>query len=450
MDFASVSTLGDELFSTDDAGLNWLYSASLLTVCIVSILCTWVMQRWKRGGNWVVMGMAAVSNVAGGWARWYSVREGSYSIAMASSILLGLAAAGIIVSIVPLAKHNFDEAQRTLSTTIAVQLNYGGWCVSSVVIPSFSSTADELEDLMFLQAIIISVGLPLFVLFHRPRPESCCGSADRAGTALRRASQPTATYSILDGVHEHEEDAEGGSLWDILTNRNFIVQSLSFSMLGGISFAIPAVQDEIFNDLGLEQGLTKWTNLGFLMSGVASGLLLGVIFHRCGIEPTSTTSMWVLRAIFVVCTIALISLASVSYFAAGGPIGDGVTVLIFASMIVSGACSLGFVGVALSQAVAVAHPVSEIYSAAFVEWCLQIWGVVFSQLCAGSGGGGGDAPSPAPNATDVELLTGRDGTAAGADARHHQLGFAILASGSLLATLGLFCSTSKNTMEQHD
>ena len=119
MDFASVSTLGNTIFSTTDSGLNWLYSGSLITVCVASVLFTGIMQRWKRGGNWAVMGLGVIGNVTGGWARWYSVRQGSYTTAMMSSVLLGVAGAAIIVSIVPLAKHNFSEEQRTLATTIA-------------------------------------------------------------------------------------------------------------------------------------------------------------------------------------------------------------------------------------------------------------------------------------------------------------------------------------------
>jgi hypothetical protein len=471
MDFASVSTLGDTIFSTTDSGLNWLYSASLITVCVASIVFTGIMQRWKRGGNWAVMGMGVVGNVAGGWTRWYSVRQGSYAIAMASSVLLGVAGAAIIVSIVPLAKHNFSVAQRTLATTIAVQLNYAGWCIASVVIPTFSSTEHDLEHLMFLQAVIISAGLPLFLFFHRPQPAAaaaaaaklkCCGgSADPAATALRNGGKKIGTYSILDdeipgsyNVEEEDDDddraaedgAGEGSPWGLLANCNFVVQSLAFAMLGGISFAIPAVQDEIFNELGLDQDITKWTNLAFLASGVVSGLSLGAIFHRFGIQPTSPTSMQVLRVLFSVCTVALAMLAVVSYSATGGAVNKGITIVIFIAMMVSGACSLGFVGVALSQAVAVAHPVSEIYSASFVEWFLQIWGVVFAQLCAGTGGGstGPAAPAPGPNATASEYWMEGDG--ADAEQQPHTLGFVILASGCLVATLGLFCSSSSNTM----
>ena len=112
MDFASVSTLGNTIFSTTDSGLNWLYSGSLITVCVASVLFTGIMQRWKRGGNWAVMGLGVIGNVTGGWARWYSVRQGSYTTAMMSSVLLGVAGAAIIVSIVPLAKHNFSEEQK--------------------------------------------------------------------------------------------------------------------------------------------------------------------------------------------------------------------------------------------------------------------------------------------------------------------------------------------------
>ena len=109
-------------------------------------------------------------------------------------------------------------------------------------------------------------------------------------------------------------------------------------------------------------------------------------------------------------------------------------------MIIAGACSLGFVGIALSQAVAVGYPASEVYSASIVEWLIQVWGVVFAQLCAGSGVDSvspAPGPEPQPNGTEADIGTYEHKSS------EHSIGFFILAGGCLISTLGLFCSSPK-------
>ena len=441
MDFASVSTLGKTIFSTTDSGLNWLYSGSLATVVFMSLLFSWVMETWKESGNWTVTGIGTFANIIAAWLRWYCIKEGSYFIAMVSSFFLGVAGASIIVSIVPLAKYNFSTAQRTLATTIAVQLNYAGWCVGSFIIPSYTSNKEDFENLMYLQAIIASFGLLLFVSFHRPRPTFCCectGRRDKDNSYRNRKKNTTPLIADNSEANTHLISEKVG-LVELLSNANFVIQGMSFAVLGGISFAIPAVQDEIFSEVGLNQDLTKWTNVTFVLSGVVSGLLLGAWFHYRGIEPTSQTSMRVLRAMFVICTISLTVLACATY-AADSFDREVFTVLLFVSMLITGACCLGFVGIALSQAVAVAYPASEVYSASFVEWLIQIWGVIFAQLCAGSGNtSGSSAPSPGSLPNGTQALPGNDNHRN----NQHSVGFIILAGGCFFATLGLFCSSPK-------
>ena len=47
--------------------------------------------------------------------------------------------------------------------------------------------------------------------------------------------------------------------------------------MGGISFTIPAVQDEIFSTILTGYNETAWSNFAFVLSGVVSGLLLGIL-----------------------------------------------------------------------------------------------------------------------------------------------------------------------------
>jgi hypothetical protein len=394
MDYASVSTLGKQIFHTDNNGLNWLYSASLMAVVVSSLPAIYLMESHGVTGSWSVMAIATVSNVIGCWLRWLSVVHESYVVALLSSIVLGFAGAGVIVSIVPLAEHNFPKETRTLATTIAVQMNYLGWCLSSVIVPANSNTKTELGSMLFTQAILISFSILFFSMFHRPLPSWCCNrnsgsssESDRLVPGGEDQRDNNHHNSNNDGLAHHFKQMS-----TLLFNRQFMVQCLCFSMSGGISFALPAVQDELFLEVGLPQKYTKWTNLSFLATGVLTGLIIGGVFHYKNIAPDDFYSMFTIRLLFGICTLSLSGLAVLASFAADMS-NNAVFGLALILMAISGGCSLGFVGIALPQAVHIARPVSEVYSASSVEWLLQIWGVVFAQWCAGSGGGGGGGSS---------------------------------------------------------
>ena len=446
MDFASISALGKEIFRTDDSGLNWLYSASLIAVVFSSIPAIYLMESHGPTGNWSVMAIGTLSNVGGGWLRWLSVAQESYALALLSSVVLGVAGAAVIVSIVPLAEHNFPKDQRTLATTIAVQMNYLGWCLSSVVVPLNSSTESELGSMLFAQAIFISMSLVLFALFHRPLPLWCgAGKSRAAATEKNEYDALIGSNTSVDDASPPTSSSHGGlshharQMGALFYNRQFMVQCVCFSALGGISFALPAVQDELFLEVGLPQVLTKWTNLAFLATGVVSGLVIGGVFHKYQIQPFHFTSLLTIRVLFCTCTVSLSGLAvlaSVSSSLSNGTVFALALVL----MAVSGGCSLGFVGIALPQVVSVARPVSEVYSASLVEWLLQIWGVVFAQWCASSGGSGGSGGNAtAPSSVASALSGGRDST--------HSNGFVICAVSCGVATVGLlFCSGRKMSL----
>lgn len=353
MDFASVSVLGKQIFHCDDQGLNWLYSASLIAVVVSSIPAIYFMEQHGSTGNWSVMAFGTVANVCGGWLRWLSVVQESYSIALLSSIFLGFAGAAVIVSIVPLTKHNFPKEYRTLATTVAVQLNYLGWCLSSVVVPANSNTQEELGAMLWSQVILISLSLLLFPLFHRPRPTGSCGCFTSSTTTDASTKKAIVSSSLLpdatttlEASHINVEFSHHiGQMVALCSNRAFVVQCICFSALGGISFAVPAVQDELFLEVGLTQEMTKWTNLAFLSTGVITGLTLGTVFHQKEIQPTDYYSMFTIRILFGLCTISLSGLAVLASFASD--VSNGVVFVVACILMsVSGGCSLGFVGIA--------------------------------------------------------------------------------------------------------
>ena len=81
-----------------------------------------------------------------------------------------MSAAIIICSYTHLASRWFPPSERTFATSIAVQCNYAGWCVGTLI-PLTVTTVASLNSFMLWQALFGSSALVLFLLFHREKPK---------------------------------------------------------------------------------------------------------------------------------------------------------------------------------------------------------------------------------------------------------------------------------------
>ena len=181
---------------------------------------------------------APLANAAAGWLRYAAVVRGSYGLALLSSIVLGFAGAVIGCSYAEIAERHFPPSQRSLATTLAVQSNYAGWALGAVLVPSCVHDARGMLAFMRAQAIVVSAGVPIFLAVHvasRAKP------ADAPLAATDAAHDAVADPATADRVPPAPLGALP-SLVALCTNVRFIVYALSFSILGGAGFAIPAVQ----------------------------------------------------------------------------------------------------------------------------------------------------------------------------------------------------------------
>ena len=332
MDFAALSDLSAEIFKTDTNGVNWLWSASLLAVLPMTFPATFLLP--KRGwANWLTTGAGVTCNVVGAWLRYLSVVTESLSVAILSSILVGFSAAVIISSIMHVSANWFPPKQQAMATSVAVQSNYAGWCLGVVLIPlvvtkqpTTALQTGAFRDLLLVQAFVVTASLPAFLLFHRSAPEKKGqyllegngttsnndggGGGGRGGSEKQRfleegsggdpakdpatSSSSSSAYSG-EGSYQQQEGGDGAprisntsthvappesffaQLGMMFTNRHFVFQGFVYGWLGGISFTLTAVQDEVLGDAGLSPDQTCWTNFAFVLCGVIGGLLSGYV-----------------------------------------------------------------------------------------------------------------------------------------------------------------------------
>jgi len=368
-----------------------LYSAAFFTVLPLSIPVAYYITK----ENTLTTGLGVVfGGIVPAWLRYLAVSQGSYTLALLSSVCLGIGAAVIMFSYAVLGERWFSPSQRSLAVTIAVQSNYLGWAAGSLLLPNLVSSTEDFKRVMFVQACVISFNLLTFVAWHRERPlalptdkkaqpvlrtghggdrdqegakdeplsmsdpalvavvasglRSGGGGCSSRGAAGRNGMDEEASnISSITFDYDDDGDEDSGTLASSIagplccccshattlsshgkgppgrkekrkgveherltgarpeataaaavsgkasevgareTLRKLcrpgqpLLQISVFSVMGGISFAVPAIQDEIFTSKGalgrfaLKGTETAYTNGAFILSGVVVGLCLG-------------------------------------------------------------------------------------------------------------------------------------------------------------------------------
>ena len=368
LDYAGNASVMKDLFRIDDPQLNWTYSAGLLTVVAVYVPTILLL----RANNWLMVGIGAASNVLGAWLRLLAVQWESYPLALLSSVVIGVCAAVIVVSFVELVEAWFTPSWRSLATQLAVQANYAGWALSTLVVPYLGSSPGRLRGLLFHQGIVVSLCLPLFLLFHRSPSQA-------------RPQAPPARHT-----QQADDTEQAGSGWTELTRSTatlfrqpqFVLQAFCHSTLTGIGFTVPAVQDAIMGGMGFNDQEAGWAGFIFIASGVTGGMVLGVVL------TSLRRSVRCMMLLYSIATAALTACAVLAFLHKhlGLLQQNQVLLAFYALMVPAGACSLGSLGPAMNIVVAVTHPTPEIYPSAIVELLVQALATALTQFSSTSDG----------------------------------------------------------------
>jgi len=172
--------------------------------------------------NWIVSFIGTAMNTMGAWTRWLAVKYTSPTLAIVSSVFIGLSAAVIICSYTAITLRWFPASQRTFACSLAVQSNYLGWCIGAVIIPYLVKSPADLESCQYYQAIGLTVILGLFLVFHRDRPHY--------GKASKKSSTHEDEMSLTQAMKQ------------LASNRQFVLQCFCYATLAGVSFSVPAFQ----------------------------------------------------------------------------------------------------------------------------------------------------------------------------------------------------------------
>jgi hypothetical protein len=213
-----------------------------------------LVERHARTLTW----SAVLFNALGGWLRWVAACRMSYDIAFGSSVMIGLAAAVIMCLNTQISEQWFAPEERAWTTTLAVQLNYAGWCLAALLTPYVVTVATDLPGFCFRQVSTrvcvgtsteYSHGLPGFC-FRQALFVSLAVVAHTASqfALIESTELPQTTGSLRSSL------AEFVSLLTMAIRcRRFAVEGTLYAAMAGISMAVPAVQDDILERAGMAQ-----------------------------------------------------------------------------------------------------------------------------------------------------------------------------------------------------
>lgn len=371
----SKVVLGSPSEPISDEDLDWTYSASLSAVCVLMMPAAYLIE-WH---NYGIMLSSVCLNMAAAWLRYASVACASYGLAILSAILLGGATAVIMPAFAHLPAVWFPPHERAFATALSVQSWYAGWALGALIIPLVVSDAASMKDTMLAQAAVTSLSLPLFLGLYVAEPPATTTAPKLSSTS---SPQPAEHLHAASDTKSHLAASVGDSLYAISRNGQFWVHALSYGLLAGVSFTIPAITanslsakaDCMQPALPYVADQTMWLNFGFITSGVVGGVLLGSL-------STEPQEPLIIRLSAGLCAATLTILFVVTRPPLLRAIGDGPLLLAILVVLLSGAgaSSLGFFSLGLRSAARVGEPVSHVYTAGLTEMLSQLLAVSLTQ-----------------------------------------------------------------------
>ena len=341
-DFVVLSDLSAHIFDVDVGDITMTYSLALLTTLPTAFVVAYFLPRQ----SYYVFGAGTLFNTAGAWLRWLSTVQGNWAMCMASTACAGVAFAVCCMSYAVMGERWFPPKLQILATSIGVQANYAGACLSAFLKPTVVQERQDLEQFLLWQAVAVTVAILLFVLWHD----------ESAGKAL-----------------PEEIPSMRRNLRSLCRHPRFFMKMACYATLGAVSYTIPAVQDVLISEtLGTTPAFTKWTDASFIAIGVVSGMVLSARELR---NPDR----------LILCTFLAASLGLVAASLIVSPLMASTSLALrrgslIAAMALVGGASLGFLGVALAH---ICHEVPEVHesiSAGAVEWFVQAGGALLSSF----------------------------------------------------------------------
>lgn len=366
MDFAPVSEITKETFDISDAGVNWLYTVSLLAA-IPSLL---FVMSFIDSHNWLVSFFGVTSTVAAAWLRLASVHYHSFELAVVSSVALGLGVGTIFTGFTELPARCFpEEKDRAIAAAIAAQSAFFGWAAGGLMVPLLIISYPTMKSFFWVQAIAVTLGLPIFCFGHSTSTEA----APSMGGGQAETTYGSGQLEDVQGKKSEDGSSIVSSVASMFLDTNFALQANSIATLEAVGFTIPAVQEAVLADEGYSHIDVALFGFCFIFAGVIVGLAFGEFAPRFG-NPRK-----IVLGLFWTGALAIGMLCGLVFMTKGGKY----FLAYFFLLVIGGGCSLGFVNVALPIASAALPGKPESHTGGYVGIMALALAALLTQFSTG-------------------------------------------------------------------
>ena len=377
MNFSPITELSASVFSVTGGQVNWLYSASLLSVLPAFFFAVDVTSR-PRTQRSALVAMHAL-NLASASLRLVGTYLGSYVVALASSICLGVAASVVISAFTSVSQRWLPRRERAMGVAATVQSNYFGWLLGAVLVPFLCGAKVGLVRLLVVQCGAAAAVLAAAVA---ATPADADGDKGAASEAVVNADADAAAAAgggddALDIAPPAQQDLSlAAAVRELAARPRWVACCGAYALAGGVGFAVPAAQDIVFGGAcAFSPKVTAVANAAFIASGVLAGLALGA----CDASVAAAGESAALLALMALGLLAVAGLAALVQLQAH--CNEYACVGLMAAI---GASTIGFVGTALGEAAKSAGPTpaARTYSGGCVEWWVQVAGAAITQIAS--------------------------------------------------------------------
>jgi len=241
----------------------------------------------------------------------------------------------------------------------------------------------DLATFCLVQAVLTSLCLPVILAWHSLPPDPLVrrrslGGGDRPSLG---SADMYGTLSIVSKASS-AQPASMDFLESLLLNPRFLLQAMGVALLEAVSWVLPELQFWVFARNGYDHTECALNSVVFVMSGVVLGMVLTGPY---AVDSDGKSAHRLVLALFWGAALLLlwlhISMQHFSYYLEG--LGhDGVRIFFYILLGSSGACSIGFVNVALPLVCIEAHPVAETYSGGLIQLVAVVLSVPLNQWSA--------------------------------------------------------------------
>jgi hypothetical protein len=285
--------------------------SSLALVVVMLLPAAHALDHYNRA----TMLAAVCLNVGAAWLRYASVVWGSYSTALLSSAMLGIATSVVMPSFALIPQRWFPPNQRAFATSVNVQSNYLGWGLGTLI-PLLVSSPHTMRSFMLAQAAFATLTLPLTLALYRAAPPPLVRPHRTTPPTIRPTDPPLLSLSPLELLSSPSTIDPPHTPWrphDALCNYQFLLQAICYGGLAGISYSLPAFQATAFTDcmhpsLHFVSTHSMWVNFAFITSGVVVGLVAGATvseYARSHQPPPTILCLFLILGLILSLTLAL-------------------------------------------------------------------------------------------------------------------------------------------------